>query len=159
MNKSNLTINFIATEKFPEINYELKSALRNGILKTLQHENFPYSAEVSLTLCDEQYIHSLNLEYRGVDRPTDVLSFPLEDDLNEFSEGDSCTLGDIVISLERAMEQADEFGHSFKREVAFLCIHSMLHLLGYDHELGEAEDKDMRKRQSDIIKIIGLEIK
>jgi probable rRNA maturation factor len=81
--------------------------------------------------------------------------FDFEDESEEL-EG---ALGDIVISLERAQEQAETFGHSFEREVAFLCVHSMLHLLGYDHELGEKEDMDMRRRQSEIMTRLGLGIK
>ena len=74
-------------------------------------------------------------------------------------EQGGANLGDIIISLERAQEQADEFGHSFEREVAFLCVHSMLHLLGYDPELGEEEDADMRRRQREILETMGLSVK
>lgn len=138
----------------------LKFLLRRAVAATLKYEGVNVkNVEVSITFADNDSIQKLNDEYRGIDRPTDVLSFPLEDDVGDLNNEDACALGDIVISLERAMEQANEFGHSFKREVAFLCIHSMLHLLGYDHELGEAEDKDMRQRQRDIIKSIGLEVK
>ena len=98
-----------------------------------------------------------------MDKPTDVLSFPLLDFEGDCEEPPIdeliSNLGDIVISLERAKEQAEEFGHSFAREVAFLTVHSMLHLLGYDHEKGEEEDKEMRARQSEIMKIMGLEVK
>ena len=92
-----------------------------------------------------------------------LVLFPLFDFEGDHDEpavdGIMNVLGDIVISLERAGEQADEFGHSFEREVAFLCVHSMLHLLGYDHELGEDEDREMRARQTEIMKIMGLEVK
>ena len=154
MNKApGLYISFIATEKFPEISYELKNALRKGIEKTLEHENFPYSAEVSLTLCDNEYIHSLNLEYRGVDRPTDVLSFPLYED-GKF-DPDEClfgaVLGDIVISVPKVREQAAELGNSFIREATFLAIHSTLHLLGYDHERSKEEDEIQCRIQKKVI--------
>ena len=110
-----------------------------------------------MTFTDNEGIRELNRLYRNIDRPTDVLSFPMFDfsDEDEIVEG---ALGDIVISLERAREQAETFGHSFEREVAFLCVHSMLHLLGYDHELGEQEDIDMRRRQREIVARLGLAI-
>lgn len=139
--------------------YQLKILMRRAIEATLAYEGVKQDVEVSLTFADDESIHRLNLEYRGIDRPTDVLSFPLEEDAEEQTGRGLLVLGDIVISLERAAAQAEEFGHSYEREVAFLCIHSMLHLLGYDHELGEAEDADMRRRQHEIIDSIGLGIK
>ena len=141
------------------VGYQLKLLMRRAIEATLAYEGVKRDVEVSLTFADDESIHRLNLEYRGIDRPTDVLSFPLEEDAEEQTDRGLLVLGDIVISLERAAAQAEEFGHSYEREVAFLCIHSMLHLLGYDHELGEAEDADMRRRQHEIIDSIGLGIK
>lgn len=141
------------------VGYQLKLLMRRAIEATLVYEEVKSDVEVSLTFADDESIHRLNLEYRGIDRPTDVLSFPLEEDAEEQAGGGLLVLGDIVISLERAAAQAKKFGHSYEREVAFLCIHSMLHLLGYDHELGEAEDADMRRRQHKIIDSIGLGIK
>ncbi len=141
------------------VGYQLKLLMRRAIEATLVYEGVKRDVEVSLTFADDESIHRLNLEYRGIDRPTDVLSFPLEEDAEEQTGRGLLVLGDIVISLERAAAQAEEFGHSYEREVAFLCIHSMLHLLGYDHELGEAEDADMRRRQHEIIDSIGLGIK
>jgi probable rRNA maturation factor len=140
------------------VTYKLRMLLRRAILETLAYEQVEISApEVSMTFTDNEGIRELNRMHRGIDRATDVLSFPMfsfeEDD--EELEG---ALGDIVISLERAREQADTFGHSFEREVAFLCVHSMLHLLGYDHELGEEQDADMRRRQSEIVARLGLGI-
>ena len=120
--------------------------------QVLDAENCPYEAEVSLTLTDNQEIHRLNREFRQIDRPTDVLSFPLVDfpepadyQVLEEEGWEDCfnpetgelMLGDIVISVERAREQAAEYGHSLKREYAFLIAHSMLHLLGYDHMVDE----------------------
>jgi probable rRNA maturation factor len=132
--------------------------LRRAILETLAYEEVEIEApEVSMTFTDNEGIRQLNRLYRQIDRATDVLSFPMfsfEDETEEV-EG---ALGDIVISLERAKEQAETFGHSFEREVAFLCVHSMLHLLGYDHELGEEQDIDMRRRQSEIMERLGLGI-
>lgn len=113
--------------------------------------------EVSVVLCDDEYIHGLNRDYRGKDSPTDVLSFAL-------NEGESAPivdgpqenlLGDIIISLDRAVFQAEEYGHSLEREVAFLTLHGMLHLLGYDHE--EEEDRrEMRVEEEHILQLLGI---
>ena len=154
-----LYINFSATEKFPEINYELKRKIREGILRVLMEENFPYSAEVSVTLCDGEYIHKLNKRFRGVDRPTDVLSFPLYEK-GEFTYEEcamGACLGDIVISLPRAKEQAKELSNSLVREITFLAIHSTLHLLGYDHERSPEEDELQCRLQREIIEKINFE--
>lgn len=139
----------------------LKRLLRRAIRATLESEGFTHRCELSVTFTDNEGIHALNREYRGIDRPTDVLSFPQFDFYGgeALPEGDeTVSLGDIVLSLERAEEQAREFGHSFSREAAFLTVHSVLHLLGYDHELGDAEDADMRLRQRNVMKAIGLEV-
>lgn len=154
--KRDLFINFSATEKYEEIDYDLKLLIREAIEKTLDEENFEYPAEVSVTFCSAEYIHHLNKTYRKVDRPTDVLSFPLyengEFDPVECSMG--AALGDIVISVPRTREQANELGNSFEREAAFLAIHSTLHLLGYDHERSEEEDKLQCEKQQNIINTI-----
>ena len=139
----------------------LKRLVRRAIKVTLDHEGFTHRCEISVTFTDNEGIHVLNREYRKVDRPTDVLSFPQFDFYGgeTVPEGDECvSLGDIVLSLERAEEQAREFGHSFSREAAFLTVHSVLHLLGYDHELGPCEDADMRERQRAVMRRIGLEV-
>lgn len=132
---------------------ELKKLIVNAVASSLKYEEFPDKCEVSVTLTDNEEIHILNREYRGVDRPTDVLSFPIfdEDDM-----GGKTVLGDIVLSLEKAEEQAREFGHCFEREVAFLTVHSMLHLLGYDHEEGKAQESEMFSRQEAILCKMGL---
>ena len=149
-------------EKLP-LTYKLKMLVREAIEATLDLENYQNTAEVSVTFTDNEGIHELNAKYRGVDRPTDVLSFPLFDyeGTSEEPPVDEMMnmLGDIVISLEKAEEQAEQFGHSFEREVAFLTAHSMLHLLGYDHELGEEEDKEMREKQNIVMDMIGLGLK
>ena len=156
-----LYITFTATKYFEESSYYLKRVVREAVKATLDFEGFPYDAEVSVTFCDNEYIRGLNNEFRGIDRHTDVLSFPMYED-GEFDEVEcsgGAVLGDIVISIERAKEQAEEFGHPFEREVALLCVHSTLHLLGYDHETGEDDEADMRARQREIMKIMGLEVK
>ena len=146
-----------------DVTYNLKMLIREAVETTLDFEDFRNACEVSVTFTDNEGIHQLNKKYRGVDKPTDVLSFPLfdYDGVSEEPPVDEIlnNLGDIVISLEKAKEQAAEYGHSFKRETAFLCVHSMLHLLGYDHEKSEEEDRDMRARQTEIMRIMGLEVK
>ena len=140
------------------VSYELKCAVRAAILATLKYEGFPFDAEVSVTFADNEYIHGLNNEYRGMDKPTDVLSFPMYDDGFPYDECQhGCTLGDIVISLEKAEEQANELGHDLIREVAFLAIHSTLHLLGYDHERSPEEDEEQCRRQREILETLMAE--
>ena len=105
------------------------------------------NCELSITLTDDEHIHALNKKYRGVDRATDVLSFAFrESDEPEIIGADFEILGEIIISLERAKIQAEEFGHSFKREIIFLEVHGLLHLLGYDH-MEEAERLEMEEEQ------------
>ena len=142
-----------------KITYKLKMLVRKAILATLEYEDVAVDVEASVTFTNNEGIRELNREYRNIDRATDVLSFPQinYDDGEDISDGEM--LGDIVISLERAREQAEEFGHSFERECAFLCAHSTLHLLGYDHELSDEDDADMRRRQREIMEKMGLEIK
>ena len=130
--------------------------IKKAVNTVLKAEKFERAAEVSVTVVDDASIHVMNRESRGVDRATDVLSFPMFDE--DFGDGEAATLGDIVISLERAREQAESYCHSFERECAFLCVHSVLHLLGYDHELSDEDDADMRKRQRDIMEIMGLSV-
>lgn len=160
--KMALRIYFENEQDKHSVTYSLKMLVREAIETTLDFEDFQNSCEVSVTFTDDCGIHELNKKFRGVDRPTDVLSFPLLDydgDTDEPPIDEIVNnLGDIVISLERAEAQADEYGHGFKREVAFLCVHSMLHLLGYDHEKSDEDDVEMRARQTEIMKIMGLGI-
>ena len=160
--KMNLKIYFENEQEKLPVTYKLKMLVREAVEATLDLENYQNTAEVSITFTDNESIHKLNAKYRGVDRPTDVLSFPLFDyeGTSEEPPVDEMMnmLGDIVISLERASEQAEEFGHSFEREVAFLTAHSMLHLLGYDHELGEEEDREMREKQNIVMDMLGLSL-
>lgn len=115
----------------------------------LRLEGRSLDCEVSVILVDNSYIQDLNLTYRGLDAPTDVLSFNLQDDVTDF-EADSI-LGDVVVSLEKAAEQAAAYGHSLKREVAFLTLHGILHLLGYDHETPE-EEREMNEKAELVLK-------
>ena len=112
--------------------------------------------EISVTFVDMEEIHELNKLHRGVDKPTDVLSFPQFEDVCEEApeEGEIC-LGDVVICREKAAEQAEEFGHSFEREILYLFVHSVLHLLGYDH-MEEGEKKVMKAREEKIMEHIDV---
>ena len=111
--------------------------------------------ELSILLCDNKKIQELNKEYRGIDRPTDVLSFALnEGDDYEGSEEEHHLLGDMILSLERAHEQAIEYGHSFERELAYLTTHSCLHILGYDHMTDE-DKKEMRTEEEFVLSNLG----
>ena len=160
MKSPKLFITFSATKQMPLANYELKKTLRAAILNTLIYEGFESDAEISLTVCDNEYIQSINKQFRDIDRATDVLSFPMYEAGEWEDEGEfgPIPLGDIVISLERTAAQAEELGHSFLREAAFLAIHSTLHLLGYDHERSKKEDEDMCLRQREIIAKLDFEV-
>ncbi len=148
-----LKVYFDNAQKKVPVDGALRSLVRSAVLATLQFEGFSHDCEVSVTFTDNEGICALNREYRQKDVPTDVLSFPMFDFAQEEipAEEMALPLGDIVLSLERAGEQAEEYGHSFRREVAFLTVHSTLHLLGYDHERSSAEDEDMRARQREIL--------
>ena len=132
-----------------EFTPEMEDVIRLVVSKTLEYEDFE-ELGVSVVITDNEEIHRLNREYRNKDCPTDVLSFPLYDEEGYLDEDE---LGDIVISLERAKAQAEEYGHGIIREVAFLTAHSMLHLLGYDHEHGETE---MYEKQEEILNLLGI---
>lgn len=115
------------------------------------------NAEVSITLTDNPHIHAINREYRKVDRPTDVISFALNEGEEPEIEGGAPinVLGDLIISVERAREQAAEYGHSVRREIAFLTVHGMLHLLGYDH-IEEADRIEMRREEDFVMEKLGI---
>lgn len=124
----------------------------------LTFENFNEPAEISVTFVDDERIHALNREYRNVDRSTDVLSFPLGENgvYDKNPENGACLLGDIVISVETAVRQAETYGHSLQREIGFLTVHSMLHLLGYDHVNGGIEEVRMREKEEHVLTELGL---
>ena len=122
----------------------------------LEEEEISDDAEVSITLVDNARIREMNAEFRDIDRETDVLSFPMGDESFEVDpDTDAILLGDIVISLERAQVQAEEYGHSFRREVAFLITHSLFHLLGYDHTTPE-EEAEMFAKQERVLERLGI---
>lgn len=156
-NESSLDFDFNAEELAKEV-----------INQAIEMEDFPFEAQVSLTLVDEETIKEINKDTRNIDKVTDVLSFPMleldspsdfskveEDDGNFDYETGEALLGDIVICVQKVMAQAVEFGHNQKREYAFLIAHSMLHLFGYDH-MTEEEEKVMFSRQEEILSSLGI---
>lgn len=158
-------VEFIVENEYngPEITDEQLTELKKVCEKIMEIEECDFDAEISFTFTDNNGIHELNREYRNVDRPTDVLSFPMlefegDDEIDaEFeTENGLVMLGDIVISVERAKEQADEFNHSLRRELAFLTAHSMLHLLGYDHVDDEEGEAYMIKIQNEALNALGI---
>ena len=148
----------ILIDKIPET-LEFEKNIENEMIRAAETVGKIYgveNSEVSITLTDDKNIHELNKKYRGIDRPTDVLSFAFRESnepiiLNSESE----TLGDIIISVERAKIQAEDFGHSFLREIIFLEVHGFLHLLGYDH-IDDDDRIEMETEQKFIMKKIGI---
>ncbi|HIX15083.1 MAG TPA: rRNA maturation RNase YbeY [Candidatus Hungatella pullicola] len=161
-----MTINIeYETEKKLDLPYE--EIIRKVIVDAMDYEKCPYEAEVNVLLTDNEAIQEINREYRQIDRPTDVLSFPMVEykspsDFDPVEDMDDCfhpetgelLLGDIVISVDKVMEQAEKYGHSQTRELAFLVAHSMLHLFGYDH-MEDEERLVMEEKQEEILKIGG----
>ncbi|MDK2822682.1 MAG: putative rRNA maturation factor [Clostridia bacterium] len=142
-----------------QIPHQWEANFEKIAIKCLELENIDPQAEISLVFVDDNGIQELNKNYRGKDMPTDVLSFALtemgEDEL-EIVEGEMETLlGDIIISLETALRQAEEYGHTVEREVAYLMVHGLLHLLGYDH-MTEEDKKVMRQREEKVLEAVGI---
>ncbi|MGN0534209.1 MAG: rRNA maturation RNase YbeY [Eubacterium sp.] len=135
----------------------IRLLIRRCCHAVLELENFEGSAEVSVTFVDNEQIRKLNAQHRNIDKATDVLSFPLgengEYDIN--MDTGAKLLGDIVISVEKAVEQAELYNHPLQREIGFLTVHSMLHLLGYDHEKGGLEEVHMREKEETVLTQIG----
>ncbi|MBR6633958.1 MAG: rRNA maturation RNase YbeY [Clostridia bacterium] len=131
----------------------LRALVRRAVNETLEFEGASRICEVSVTFVDGEEIKALNRDYREKDSVTDVLSFPTLDDESEIVpfDNEAVALGDVIICFDRCAQQAEEFGHSVEREVAYLTIHSVLHLLGYDHMV-EDEEKEMTAKQDEIIK-------
>ena len=153
-----LKIYFSNCQNKTRVNPGLKLLVRYAVHTALSCEGWTRPSEVSVTFSDNEGIREKNREFRGIDAPTDVLSFPMYDirggEVPE--DGEPVMLGDIVLSLEKAYSQSLEYGHSYKRECAFLVVHSVLHLLGYDHVEPEDEE-DMRARQRIIMKKMRIE--
>ena len=145
-------------QKAVKIPTGMRMLVRRCCNAVLRMEKFPYSAEISVTFVDNDQIQELNREYRGKDMPTDVLSFPMGENgvYDENHTTGAKILGDIVISMEKAVEQAECYGHGLDREVGYLTAHSMLHLLGYDHEQGGIDRVRMREKEEQVMTQLGL---
>lgn len=167
-----MTINIeYETEIKLDVDYE--TIIRQVVEKAVDYEKCPYEIEVNVVLTDNEAIHEINKEYREIDRPTDVLSFPMidyekpsdfdalealfDENPEDYFNPDSgeLILGDIIISVEKVMEQALSYNHSEKRELAFLVAHSMMHLFGYDH-MEEEERITMETKQNDVLNLLGI---
>jgi probable rRNA maturation factor len=159
-----MTINY-EYEADGELGFDYEALLNRVVEACLDYEECPYEAEVSILFTDDVNIRQMNQEYRGIDKPTDVLSFPLlaYEQPGDFSqleediagcfhpETGELLLGDIVISVDRAKAQAEQYGHSLEREIAFLTAHSMFHLFGYDH-MGDKDRVMMEEKQEEVLK-------
>ena len=162
-----MTIHFECDEGY-EYGESYKELIEKVVVAALDYEKCPYEAEVNVVLTGNEEIHQVNKEFRNIDRPTDVLSFPMIDyevpaqfdDLEDYMEyfnpeTGELILGDIMISLEKVKSQAEEYNHSMEREVAFLTAHSVLHLCGYDH-MEDEERLVMEDKQSAILEELGI---
>lgn len=159
----------IENEARETLDFNYEELLKRVMEECLDYEDCPYEAEISLLLTDNEEIREINKEFRNIDSATDVLSFPaieyqapgdfsdLEEAVEEYfhPETGELILGDIVISVEQAIKQAEEYGHSLVREMAFLTAHSMLHLMGYDH-MEEEERSIMEAKQEEILDKLGI---
>ena len=167
-----MTIN-IEYEAVEKLDLDYEKIITDVVNEAVDYEKCPYEAEVNVTIVDSKSIHEINKEYRNIDSPTDVLSFPgvnyvtpsdfdaIEDELENNAEDyfnpdtGELLLGDIMISAERVISQAEDYGHSIKREFCFLVAHSMLHLLGYDHMVPE-EAAIMEQKQEAALEKLGI---
>lgn len=158
----------IEEEENPQFDFDYQTLAKEVIQAAIEWEDFPYEAEVNLLLVSLDEIHEINREHRNIDRPTDVLSFPmiqyespgdfskLEEDEDNFNpDTGEALLGDIILCVDKVKEQAESYQHSEKREFAFLILHSMLHLFGYDH-MTEEEAVVMEKKQRDILEHMNI---
>ena len=145
-------------QKAVKIPTGVRLLIRRTCNAVLRLEEFEGSAEISVTFVDNEQIRELNAQYRNKDSETDVLSFPMgEDGVYDINHATGAKiLGDIVLSVPKALEQADRFGHSLEREMGYLTAHSMLHLLGYDHENGGLEKVRMREKEEQVMTQLGL---
>ncbi len=158
MDKQKLKVYIKDNQHEVKIPVGIRLLIRRCCQAVLVTENFEHDAEVSVSFVNNAEIRKLNFQYRGKDTETDVLSFPLceGDHLEINSENGYVLLGDIVISMEMAVKQAKMYGHVLEREIAFLTVHSMLHLLGYDHEASPLRQRQMREKEESVLEKLGF---
>ena len=155
-----LLINFSNRQRKVKLPSDFKDLLTSAVRASLEVDGIKEPAEVNITFVSDEGIRRINRDFRNINKSTDVLSFPLGEngiyDINP--ENGRLLLGDVIISVEHAVKQAETFGHSFEREMAYLTVHSLFHLMGYDH-IDEAEEKRiMREREEKALSVIGLQI-
>lgn len=152
-------IYFINSQRKVKLDKKIRNKIQSAFDTALEVEGIVEPAEISVTFVSDKRIKEINCEFRNIDKSTDVLSFPMGENgvYDKNPETDNLILGDVVISLEHAVSQAEEFGHSVDREIVYLAVHSIFHLLGYDHVNDEAEAKVMRAKEEIVMKKIGLE--
>lgn len=151
-----MDISILNHQSVLDIDENLEKVLEDLIQKAIVEEDLDYEGEVSIMFVDDEEIHKLNKMHRDKDMPTDVLSFPQYPSLKDDEEIDPyIILGDVVISTETAMRQAESFGHSLMREIGFLVVHSMFHLFGYDHDT-EEHTKEMREKEEQVLSSYNL---
>lgn len=151
-----MDISILNHQEVLPIDDDLEKVLMDLINLTLDEEDLNYDGEVSVMFVDDEAIHELNKNHRDKDSPTDVLSFPQYESIKDDEEIDPyIILGDIVISTETAIRQAESFGHSLLREIGFLVVHSMFHLFGYDHDTDE-HTKEMRQKEEKVLQSYNL---
>ena len=147
---------YIYFEEGQQVTEEILTTMEAAAKYCLELEGIDEErTEISVTFVEAEEIRELNRDYRDNDKVTDVLSFPQFDDLNDIPDFGEICLGDVVICKDRAEEQAEEFGHSFEREIIYLFTHSILHLLGYDH-MEEVEKQEMRAREEEVMTHLGI---
>ena len=153
-------VSIIMKQKHVRLPAGTRLLIRKACNATLKYEGFDHPAEVDVTLVDDKTIREVNATHRNIDSATDVLSFPLGENgqFDKNPETDALMLGDIMISVDRAVYQADLYGHGIEREIAYLTVHSMLHLLGYDHINGGLEQTIMREKEEVILEALGLAV-
>lgn len=156
-----MIINLENDQEKLELAAEVLERLQEGLQAVARLNELPEESEVDVTIVDDEEIHALNREYRGMDKPTDVLSFALDEDCDDCAEPELLggpeehLFGDIIISAETALRQAEEYGHGLEREMTYLAVHGMFHLLGYDHMTDE-EKAEMRAKEEEALRAINL---
>lgn len=158
MTENRVKVNISNNQSKVKVPTGVRLLIRRCCHAVLELEKFEGSAEVSVSFVDNAQIHELNKKYRDIDKPTDVLSFPLGENgvYDKNPDTGAFLLGDIVISVEKAIEQAEEYGHTLQREIGYLTVHSMLHLMGYDHVDGGVEAVRMREKEENVLTNLGL---